>query len=123
VGDVGQRLSVRVDLSRTGYRDHTVVARARGVVTTEPTLRLTAEGRPGRAIVRLRVTAPGVEHPGGEARVRVGHRSVTRDVLDGRLRVVVGDLSRGRHEVRVSYAGTAVVLAARATTTVRVLRR
>jgi hypothetical protein len=35
----------------------------------------------------------------------------------------VGDLSRGRHDVRVSYAGTSVVLAARAATSVRVPRR
>jgi hypothetical protein len=69
------------------------------------------------------VAAPGVDAPEGDATVRVGRRSVTGEVVDGRLRVVVGDLPRGRHDVRVAYAGTSVVLAARATTTVRVPRR
>ena len=123
VDDVGHRLSVRIDLSRSGYRDHSITLRAGGRVTTEPSLRVSAEGRPGRAVVLVRVSAPGVASPGGDATVRVGRRSVTGEVVDGRLRVVVGDLSRGRHDVRVSYAGTSVVLAARATTRVRVLRR
>ena len=122
VDDVGHRLSVRVDLSHTGYRDHSVLLRAAGPVTTEPTLRVAAEGRRHRAVVRLRVVAPGVTHPGGEATVRIGRKSVTEDVVDGRLRVVLGDLDRGRHEVRVSYAGTTVILPARARTTVRVPR-
>ncbi len=123
VDDVGHRLSVRVDLSRTGYRDHSVTLRAAGRVTTEPTLRVSAEGRPHRAVVQVRVAAPGVDSPGGEATVRVGRKKVTGEVVDGRLRVVVGDLPRGRHDVRVSYAGTSVVLAARATAQVRVPRR
>ena len=123
VDDVGRRIAVRIDLSRTGYRDHSVTLRAAGPVTTEPTLRVSAEGRPHRAVVRLRVAAPGVEAPGGEARVRIGRKSVTGRVVDGRLRVVVADLPRGRHDVTVAYAGTSVVLAARATTTVRVPRR
>ena len=123
VDDVGHRLSVRVDLTRSGYRDRSLTLRAAGPVTTEPTLRLSAEGRPHRAVVLLRVVAPGVDAPEGDARVRVGRRSVTGEVVDGRLRVVVGDLPRGRHDVRVAYAGTSVVLAARAATTVRVPRR
>ena len=123
VDDVGRRLSVRVDLTRSGYRDRSLTLRAAGPVTTEPTLRLSAEGRPDRAVVLLRVVAPGVDAPEGDARVRVGRRSVTGEVVDGRLRVVVGDLPRGRHDVRVAYAGTSVVLAARAATTVRVPRR
>ena len=121
--DVGHRLSVRIDLRRSGYRDRSVTLRAAGPVTTEPRLRVSAEGRPHRAVVRVRVAAPGVASPGGDATVRVGRRSVTGEVVDGRLRVVVGDLPRGRHDVRVSYAGTSVVLAAKATTRVRVPRR
>ncbi|WP_432478786.1 CHAP domain-containing protein [Nocardioides sp. GXQ0305] len=123
VDDVGHRLSVRVDLSRTGFRDRSVTVPAEGRVTTEPTLRVQTAGRPHRAVVRLRVAAPGVDHPGGEATVRVGRKSVTGDVVDGRLRAVVRGLGRGRHDVRVSYAGTSVVLPGRATTSVRVPRR
>lgn len=123
VDDVGHRLSVRVDLSRTGYRDHSLTLRTSGPVTTEPTLRVSAEGRPGRAVVVLGVRAPGVTEPGGEATVRVGGESVTGRVVDGGLRTVVGDLPRGRHDVRVTYAGTSVILAERATTQVWVPRR
>jgi hypothetical protein len=123
VEDVGHRLAVRVDLTRTGYRDHTVTARATGLVTTEPTLSLTAVGRPHRAVVRLRVDAPGVDQPGGEATVRIGRERVSGTVVDGRMRVVLGDLDRGRHDVTVRYAGTDVILAGRETTTVRVPRR
>ncbi len=123
VEDVGHRIAVRVDLTHTGYRDHSDTVRADGPVTTEPTLHVRAEGRPQRAVVRLRVEAPGVEHPDGEATVRIGRKEVDGTVVDGRLRVVVGDLARGRHDVVVRYAGTTVVLAARETTAVRVPRR
>ena len=61
--DVGHRLSVRVDLRHAGYRDRSVTLRAAGPVTTEPTLRVTAEGRPRPAVVRVRVAAPGSRHP------------------------------------------------------------
>jgi len=123
VDDVGHRLSARVDLSRTGYRDRSLTLRTDGPVTTRPTLRVAALGRPHRAVVRLRVDAPGVEAPGGQATVRVDRKAVTGRVVDGRLRVVVRQLEPGRHDVRVHYAGTTVVLPGRVTTTVRVPRR
>ena len=123
LADVGKRISVRTRLSHTAYRDETVVVEAAGPITTRPTLSVWTEGRPHRAVVRLKVTAPGVETPGGRATVRIGRRSVTGRLEDGRLRIVIGDLEPGLRTVRVFYTGTEVVLPERLTTTVRVPRR
>jgi surface antigen len=121
--DVGKRLSVRVDLHHKGYQDRTVQVSADGPVTTRPTLSVWTEGRPGRAVVRLKVTAPGVSTPGGRATVRIGDHRATGRLRDGRLRVVIGDLNSGVRTVRVSYAGTDVVRSEKLVTTVRVRRR
>jgi surface antigen len=121
--DVGQRLSVQVHLRREGYQDRTVRVYADGRVTTRPTLSVWTEGRPGRAVVRLKVTAPGVSTPGGKATVRIGDHRATGRLRDGRLRVVIGDLNSGVRTVRVGYAGTNVVRAEKLVTTVRVRKR
>jgi len=123
LSDVGDRISVRVHLSHHGYRDETVLVEAKGPITTRPTLSVWTEGRPERAVVRLKVTAPGVNTPRGRATVRIGRHSVTGRLEDGRLRIVIGDLAPGVHKVRVSYAGTDVVLPEHLATTVRVPRR
>jgi surface antigen len=121
--DVGERLSVRIRLSHEGYRARTVGLSAQGPVTTRPTLSVWTEGRPGRAIVRVKVTAPGVRTPGGRATVRIGDHRATGRLEDGVLRVVIGDLSPGVRNVRVSYAGTDIVRPGQLVTTVRVRRR
>ena len=120
--DLGEQLSVRVDLRRAGYRDKSLTLQAERTVTTVPTLTVDATGLERRAVVRLRLTAPGVESVGGRARVRIDGREVAGRVVDGRLRVVVRDLDPGRHRVRAIYEGTALVEAARATDRVRVRR-
>jgi surface antigen len=120
--DVGKQVSARVKLSHTGYRDRTLTMSTDGVVTTVPDLSVVATGKPGRAVVVLRVSAPGVASPGGNATVRIGRHKVTGQVVDGRLRVVLDGLPVGRHTVKVSYEGTDAVLAARASTTVRIPR-
>lgn len=124
--DVGSRMSVRVDLALEGYLDKTVTARPGrpgDIVTTMPTLTTKAVGRRGRAVVKLHVAAPGVAHPRGEAVVRIDGQKVVGKVVDGVVRVVVRDLSRGKHDVAVHYRGTDVVHGARSVTTVRVLRK
>jgi surface antigen len=100
--DVGRRISVQIALSHVGYRDRTVLLRTDGVVTTVPSLRVEATGKPGRAIVTIR------------------QREVTGRVVDGRLKVVLDDVAAGKRTVKVEYAGTDSILAARARTTVRV---
>jgi surface antigen len=123
VADVGRRITLQVDLRRSGYRDRTLLVETDGVVRTRPELQVRATGRPGRAIVRVTVEAPGVVDPGGRVTVRVGGRTVEGQVREGRLRVVVPDLAAGTRTVRVRYAGTDVVLPGRARTTVDVPRR
>jgi surface antigen len=123
VSDVGDRISVRVDLSHEGYRDETVIVEPRGPIRTRPTVLVWTEGRPRRAVVLLKVTAPGVDTPRGRARVRIGRRHVSGRLENGRLRVVLGDLDPGLRNVRVAYLGTDVVVAERVVTTVRVKRR
>ncbi len=123
VDDVGDQMAVRVRLTRTGYRAHTLVLEADGPVTTAPSLKLGAVGKPRRVVATLHVTAPGVSSPGGRATVRVGDRSVTGRVVDGRLRVVLRDITPGLRTVRVAYAGTDVIRAGKTSMTVRVPRR
>ncbi len=120
--DLGRRLSVRVDLRHAGYRDWSMTLPVEARVTTVPTLEIESTGGDHRAVVVVRVTAPGAESPGGLATVRVNGHEVTGRVEDGRLRVVLRDLDPGRHTVRVAYAGTQVIEAARATDQVRVRR-
>ncbi|WP_182524131.1 CHAP domain-containing protein [Nocardioides dongkuii] len=120
--DVGHRLEARVDLARSSYRSLAVPLPAPGVVTTRATVTATAVGRPGRAVVRVRVRAPGVDAPTGEVTVLVGTRSVPAQVVGGRARVVVPGLTAGRKPVRVRFLGTEVVKPGKARTHVRVLR-
>ncbi len=120
--DLGKQISVQVKLSHTGYQTRTITLDTDGVVRTVPDLRVSATGKSERAVVTLRVAAPGVASPGGKATVQIGQQQVTGRVVDGRLRVVLDDLAPGSRTVKVSYAGTAVILPGRARTTVRVLR-
>jgi surface antigen len=121
-GDVGARMSVQVRLRRTGYLTKTMTLATAGVVTTVPTLKVTATGKRKRAVVALRVTAPGVAAPSGNATVTVGGQAVTGRVVGGRLRVVVTGVRSGTRTVRVAYAGTEAILPRSARTTVSVLR-
>lgn len=121
--DLGQRVSVRVDLTHPGYQDHTVELPARRAVTTRPTLEVEATGMVRKAVVKLRLTAPGLDHVTGPASVWIDGRTVSGVVEDGRLRLVVRKLDPGRHAVRVTYDGTDVVEAVRARDSVRVTRR
>jgi surface antigen len=123
VFDVGDKISVRVELSREGYRDKRVLVEPKGLIRTRPTLLVWTEGRAQRAVVQLKVKAAGVDTPRGRATVRIGRSHVSGRLEDGRLRVVVRDLDPGLHRVRVAYLGTEVVVADRVVTTVRVRRR
>ena len=122
VHDVGERISLRVGLSHPGYRDRTVLLAAGSRVTTTPVLRVGAEGKRGRAVVRVRVAAPGVETATGKVTVRIGKHRVGGRLADGRLRVVVDGLGAGTRTVRVAYAGTEVVRPGRTSTTVEISR-
>ena len=121
--DLGQQLSVQVDLRHPGYQDTALAADADGPTTTVPDLVVDATGRARKVVVTLGVTAPGVDGVSGPATVRVDGREATGRVVDGRLRLVVKGVAPGRHTVQADYAGTDVVEAAGATDRVRVTRR
>ena len=121
--DVGRHISVRADYTRHSYRSASEVAGTAGPVTTAPALRVRPTGKRRRAVVVLRVTAPGVPAPTGGLTVRVGGRTVTTNLIDGRSRVVVRDLRAGIRKVVVRYAGTDLVRSAVMRTTTEVLPR
>jgi len=122
VDDVGHRISVQVAMARSGYRDHSFFVPVGSPVTTIPVLDVRATGKPRRAVVVLRVSAPGVAAPGGRFTATVGGRTVTGQVVDGQARVVVRDVRPGTRKVKVAYEGTELVEAARTRVTVTVGR-
>lgn len=111
-GDVASRISVRVDLSRTSYRSTSQVMRGVSRVMTKPVLRVKALSRPRRALVVVRVAAAGLTRPVGTVRVRIGTRTVTGRVVEGRARFVVDGLTPGWRKVRALYSGGGAALPA-----------
>lgn len=120
--DVGGRISVRVDLARQSYRSTSQTSGATARVTTVPILRLYAKGRPGAALVVMRVDAPGIASPTGKIVVRIGRFIVHVNVVDGRARLRVPHLVKGPKKVVALYSGTTLITKARATTKVWVKR-
>jgi surface antigen len=120
--DLGAQISLRVTLTRRNYAPAVQSVQVPGHVTTSSATAVAALGKPGRAVVKVRVTAPGVTAATGRVTVRVGTREVRAWLTDGRVRVVVRDVVPGHRTVRVSYDGTASIDASRGSTTVRVLR-
>lgn len=109
VRDVGTWLSVEVQLVRPGYRRTSQLVRVEQAVRTTPALDVVATGKPGRAVVTLALSAPGVAEPTGEALVTVGARQVPVTIEGGAARVVVGPLRAGERVVRVDYLGSDLV--------------
>lgn len=110
--DVGSRITVRVDLARTSYRSTSQVASIQGLVMTKPTLTISSASTSRRAVVIVRVAAPGASSPRGLVTVSIGAKKVTGKVVDGRFRAVLEGVKPGWHKVRVRYSGTKLVLPA-----------
>lgn len=121
--DLGARISVRVDLTRAGYRSSTQTLALDGVVRTSSTMAIAARGGRKRAVILLRLDVAGVTAPGARVTLSVGGRQLTRRLVAGRARVVVRGLRPGRHQVRVRYAGTGVIGASQTRIAIRVLGR
>ena len=121
--DVGRSISVRADYTRQSYRSASDVVGVPGLVTTVPDLRVRPTGKRGRAVIAIRVAAPGVQALSGAVTVRVGRRTVTTEVVDRRSRLVVRDLRAGTRRVMVRYAGSEVVRSAVVRTATDVLPR
>ncbi|WP_168929748.1 CHAP domain-containing protein [Nocardioides sp. GY 10127] len=141
--DVGKTMGVRITIARAGYTTRTVDLAATSIVTTTPVLDLTATPKvttrtvkvagtkktktvvKRKVIVRVGVTAYGRRTVNGRVRVTLtqpdGEQQVsTVRLVDGKLRLPVTDLPRGKQTVQVDYLGTTVVTAGSARTTVRV---
>jgi surface antigen len=106
--DVGHEVSAQVRLSKSNYLERTEVVPA-GLVRTTPVVEARAKGKPGKAVITIQVSAPGVSPPPGEVVVKIAGRKVTAPVRDGRARVVVTGLAGGKHQVLVRFLGTRVV--------------
>jgi surface antigen len=120
--DLGARLKVRVTLTRRNYLPYTEDLAFDDNVTTRPTVEVEPVGRPGRAVVKVHVTAPGVAAADGQVEVTVAKQRQTVQLVDGRARVVLTGLAPGKRNVWARYAGTSTIEAGRAQATVRILR-
>ena len=121
-GDVGRGLTVEVTHDRRNFRATTETLTVASPVTTTPKVRVRTEAKRGRVAVDIRVKALGAPKPAGAITVAVGRRTMEGQVVDGRARLVVRDVKPGNRPVVVRYAGTDVVQAAVARTTVTVPR-
>ncbi len=106
--DVGHEISAQVRLAKGNYLERVEIVPV-GLVRTTPVVEATAKGRSGKAVINVRVTAPGAEPPPGDLVVKVGGQKVTARVKNGHARVVVSGLTAGKHEVLVRFLGTQVV--------------
>ncbi|MFC5727895.1 MULTISPECIES: CHAP domain-containing protein [Nocardioides] len=110
--DVGSRVTTQVNLTRKNYAPWTDAPSATARVTSPGIVRLATDGRRGRAVVRVRVTAPGIAPVLGKVYIRVGRWTDTVRLVDGRARVVVPQ-NRGERKVVARFLGSTVVPSAR----------
>ncbi len=120
--DLGQQISVVVDLQSTGYTGATQNLGPTAPIETQAVLRVQARARRGRIKVVVVATAPGVAIAlPGELRIRVDRRPRrTSPVKTGKNVTRFLAFGRGEHRVRVTYRGEGVVRSARFRTSVRV---
>lgn len=118
--DLGRALTVQVTLSRRHFRDTTETVAVRGPVTTVPTVKVRSEATRKKVTVDVRVRAVGAPKPDGAMTVTVGKRTVDVQVVGGRAQVVVRGLRPGTKPVVVRWAGTDIVRAAVARSSVTI---
>jgi surface antigen len=118
-GDLGRSLSVQITLTRRHFRD-TTESVAVAPVTTVPELKVRSEASRKRVVVDVRVRALGASRPDGAMTVSVGGRTVEVQLVGGKARAVVRGVRPGTKPVVVRYAGTALVAAAVARSSVTV---
>lgn len=102
--DVGRRISAEVTLTRRNYAPWTQDLPATRPIVTPSAVRLVTDGRSHRAIVRVRVVAPGLSEVPGTVAIRIGRWREEVRLVDGRARVAVR-LPYGRKDVVVRYLG------------------
>jgi hypothetical protein len=120
--DLGQPISVIVDLQRAGYVGATQTLGPTAAVETQAVLQVRAHARRGRIKVTVGATAPGVPVPlPGLLRIRVDKRPWrTMPVGDRKTVARFLDFGPGEHEVKARYRGEGVVRSVRSRTSVQV---
>ncbi len=112
VADAGRTLSVRTTLSRDRYVPLTTTVSSR-LTRTVPVVAGSPYGQRDRAVVFVRVTAPGITPVDGTVDVTVGGVQQSATLVDGRAKVAVEGVRTGERRVVVAYRGTAAVVARR----------
>ncbi len=107
--DVGRSVTAEVVVTKSRYSPIEQTF-AFGRTTTPATLDVATTGRKRRAVVRVRVTAPGAV-PSGPVTVKVGQATTTAQLVDGMARVLLEDIKPGERTVKVRYLGDTVVTA------------
>lgn len=128
--DAGHRLLVEVTATREGYAAGLARSAALDVARLASRTTATAAqrtwGRREHGVLVVGVVAPGADPVAGALLVRDGAHVLVRSTLgaadDGVRRLVLPRLSRGRHHLVVSYAGSAAVLGSSDVVRVRVRR-
>ncbi len=119
--DLGATMAVQITRSRRNYADLVETVASSRAVTARPTITLGTAGRSRAAVVWVRLTVPDVTVP-GQVTVNVGGEVATAALEGGRAKLVFRGIAPGDRLVRTWYAGSGAIRAARASTTVRVLR-
>jgi surface antigen len=119
--DIGSRISVRVQLTHTGYRSKALMLGPVGGVKAPTNLRLKfANGRPGEAWVKVIVRTPDPRQPSGSVWVKLqGKRHLVR-LAHGVGKIRLSGLRPGRRGLVALYTGDVRTTRARATVTVTV---
>jgi hypothetical protein len=120
--DVGQQISVQVDVQRTGYTAASQLLTAPATVETQATLDVRVHAQHGNIRVVVRASALGVVGPvTGDVRIRVDRRPPrTLALADGLAVARFVAFGRGDHAVRVAYRAASPIRSARARTTIHV---
>jgi surface antigen len=119
--DIGRRISVRVQLTHTGYRSKALVLGPVGGVKAPTSLRLKfANGRAGEAWVKVIVRSPDSRQPSGQVWVKLqGKRHLVR-LQRGVGKIRVTGLRPGRPALVALYMGDARTTRVRSTARVTV---
>ncbi|WP_166392001.1 CHAP domain-containing protein [Nocardioides ochotonae] len=120
--DLGRAISVQVDHSLARYSPLTAIVPAGPRVTTPAEMRVKAVGKPLRAVVRVKLLAPGTT-PAGSVTMTVQGRAQQVALTGGTARVVLTGLKAGQRRIVVRYGGVDPVLATQGAVKVFVPKR
>ena len=119
--DLGDVLSVRVDVTWSGYTPASESLTAAGPLTAVPVVSVRPVGKRGRAVVHVTVQVPGSSRVvRGRVTVRLRSRTMTVRLKDGAAVARFRDLGRREYLVTTDYHGRGAVQPAQAVTTVKV---